>query len=395
MNESKAQIPPLRIGYTLSLTGPVAENAWSAKLAHELWQEDVNLRGGILGRRIELICYNDYGDPTLVSELYQRLLDDDHVDLVMGGYGTNTIAASLPLLIERNRLVLGLMGLGVNDQFNYRNYFAMIPTGPNPNAALTDGFFGLAGEQNPALKTVALLSADAEFSKNPVIGAKENASKYGLQIIYEKKYPLSTDNFGPYLNEIKAAGADVLFLCSYLQDSIGLIRALSSNSYHPKLAGGAMIGPQTTMVKTALGPLLNGIVNYEYWVPVPDMLFPGVTEMLLRYQAKAAVGYGKADKLGHYVAPLAYAQFQVIEQAISATNSVNDEVLSKYLKANEFETVTGRVRFSFGGEWALPRVLQVQFQNINDHNIETFRNAGSQVIVSPRGYITGSLTPLQ
>lgn len=380
---------PIRIGYSLSLTGPVAENTKSARLAHRLWEEDINSRGGLLGRKVEMICIDDKSDASIVSDIYRRLLDDEKVDLLIGGYGTNTLKASLPLVRERNRLLIGLMGLGVNGEFQYQNYFAMIPTGPNSNAALTEGFFELAAAQDPRPLTVALLTADAEFSRNPVLGARENAAKYGLEIINEQTYPLSTTDFKPIIEHLKTINADILFLCSYLNDSKGLIQAIHDSSYRPKMVGGGMIGPQSAMVKTEMGPLLNGFVNYEYWMPVPSMDFPGIADVLQKYQDKAVIE--KVDELGFYVVPLAYAQMQVLEQAIRATGTLDDEVLAQYCRNNSFETVTGTVRFGKGGEWVEPRVIQVQFQHVDSGEIKTFKDSKVQVVVSPQSFASGEL----
>ncbi len=188
---------PIRIGYCLSLTGPVADNSRSAQLAHAIWREDINRRGGLLGRPVELVCYDDLADASLVPGIYKRLIDEDQVDLVIGGYGTNTVLPAMPLIMERQRFFVGLMGLGVNNAFAYPNYFAMIPTGPDPNAALTEGFFALAARQEPRPATVALVSADAEFSRNPILGAKTNADKYGFKIVHEATYPLTVEILRP------------------------------------------------------------------------------------------------------------------------------------------------------------------------------------------------------
>ncbi len=106
---------PIRIGYCLSLTGPIAGNSRSARLAHDIWREDINNRGGLLGRPVELVCYDDHADASRVPGLYQRLMDDDKVDLVIGGYGTNSLLPAMPLIMERQRFFVGLMGLGANN----------------------------------------------------------------------------------------------------------------------------------------------------------------------------------------------------------------------------------------------------------------------------------------
>ncbi|MBR0829821.1 amino acid ABC transporter substrate-binding protein [Bradyrhizobium manausense] len=380
---------PIRIGYCLSLTGPVADNSRSARLAHDIWREHVNNRGGLLGRPVELVCYDDHADASRVPGLYKRLMDEDKVDLVIGGYGTNTILPAMPLIMERQRFFVGLMGLGVNNALAYPNYFAMIPTGPDPNAALTEGFFELAAAQTPRPLTVALVSADAEFSRNPILGAKANAAKYGLRIVHEATYPLTTKNFKPVIDAVAESNCDLLFLCSYLDDSIGLVRAIHAHPFRPKMVGAGMIGPQNTAVKTTLGPLLNGFVNYEYWQPAPKMMFPGVQQFLNTYQERASAEH--VDLLGHYMAPLAYAQLQVVAQAVEATGGFHDAGLAAYARSATFDTVMGAISFGANGEWAEPRVLQVQFQGISGHGIEQFRNGSRQIVVSPSNYASGRL----
>jgi len=141
--------PPIKIGYSLSLTGPLASNGKTARLAHQIWAESVNRRGGLLGRNVQMICVDDETNPKLVAGIYQHLLDEEKVDLVIGGYGDNSVAPAMPVIIERNRYLVALMALAVNASFRYENYFVMIPTGPRPSEALTEGFFSVAASQSP------------------------------------------------------------------------------------------------------------------------------------------------------------------------------------------------------------------------------------------------------
>jgi branched-chain amino acid transport system substrate-binding protein len=200
---------------------------------------------------------------------------------------------------------------------------------------------------------------------------------------------LSTQNFAPVLDAVANSNCDVLFLCSYLNDSIGLVRAIHAHRFRPRMVGGALIGPQNTTVKTTLGPLLNGFVNYEYWVPAPSMMFPGVAALLTAYQARAAEA--GVDALGHYMMPLAYAQMQVVAQAVEAVQGFDDASLSSYARDATFETVMGAVRFGANGEWQKPRVLQVQFQHIEGNGVAQFGNGSRQVVVSPPGFAAGTL----
>jgi branched-chain amino acid transport system substrate-binding protein len=384
-----ASVSPIRIGYCLSLTGPLAGNSRSAQLAHAIWREDVNRQGGLLGRHVELVCHDDQANASLVPGLYRRLVEEDKVDLLIGGYGTNTLLPAMPFIMQHQRFFVGLMGLGVNNALAYPNYFAMIPTGPDPNAALTEGFFELGAAQTPRPLTVALVSADAEFAKNPILGAKANAKKHGFEVVHESTYALTTKDFGPVMDAVAKSQCDLLFLCSYLQDSVGLVRAVHAHPFRPKMVGASMIGPQNAEVKTALGPLLNGFVNYEYWQPVPKMMFPGVKQFLSTYQARAV--QAGVDPLGHYMAPLAYAQMQVVAQAVNATGTLDDARLSSHAREATFDTVVGSVKFGVNGEWAEPRVLQVQFQGIAGSDVEQFRNGSRQIVVSPSGVSSGEL----
>ena len=380
---------PLRIGYCLSLSGPLASNGKTARLAHQIWQENVNAGGKLLGRPVELVCLDDQTNPKLVADLYQRLLDVDKVDLVIGGYGDNSVAPAMPLIIERQRFFLGLMALAVNAKFNYPRYFVMIPTGPHPNMALTEGFFQVAAQQDPKPETVAILVADAPFSQSPTQGAKDHLERQGMRVVFEGKYPLSTTDFTSYMEDLKKANPDVIFFCSYINDSIGLVKAMNAAGLSPKQVGGAMIGPQNGVVKAELGPLLNGLVNYEYWLPVPSLLNPEIQSLLATYQSRAE--QAGADPLGYYVAPLAYAQMQVLEQAIRAAGNTDDADLSDYTRKATFDTVVGKVTFGEGGGWAQPRVLTLQFRNIESGSISEFRKPNTQAVVYPPDMASASV----
>ena len=380
---------PIRIAYCLSLTGALASNGNTARLAHKIWEQNVNRSGGLLGRKVEMVCIDDETNPKLVPAIYKRLLEQEKVDLLIGGYGDNSVAPAMPLVMEQNRYFVALMALAVNATLKYPNYFVMIPTGPRPSEALTEGFFSLAATQSPKPKTMAILAADAPFSKSPIQGAKAHAGRCGFQVVSETLYPLSSADLTPFIRNLEPINPDILFLCSYLNDSVALLRGLDEARLQPRIVGGAMIGPQNGSIKAKLGPLLNGIVNYEYWLPVPKMLFDGVEAMIAEYQSLAQTG--TADPLGYYVAPQAYAQMQIVEQAITATNSLDDAKLAKFTRETSFNTVLGSVKFGAGGGWSEARVLQVQYQNIRNADLADFKDVSTQAVVWPASLASGHL----
>ena len=380
---------PMRVGFGMALTGPLAANGKSALLAQKIWEEDVNSKGGLLGRPVKLVVYDDQSNPSTVPGIYTKLLDVDRVELVVGGYATNMIAPAMPVIMQKGRYFIGLGGLAVNEEFNYPNYFAMIPSGEEAKPAFTKGFFDVATQQNPKPQTVAIVAADAEFSRNAADGARTNAKKAGLKIVYDRTYPPATTDFAPIVRAIQATNPDLMVICSYPLDSVGMVRAINEIGFKPKMIGGSMVGLQATAFKTQLGPLLNGIVNYDFWLPVPKMQFEGVSELIRKYQERAASE--GVDPLGYYMAPLGYAQMQVLEQAVKATNSTDDKKLADYTRSNSFKTVLGDIRFGKHGEWAEGRIVQVQFQNVKGNDIDQFKELSTQVVVAPEEYASGKV----
>src|SRR6516225_8062229 len=380
---------PVKIGYGISQTGGLAPNGKSALLAQRIWEENVNAKGGLLGRPVKLVYYDDQTNPATVPALYQKLLDVDKVDIVIGGYGTNLLAPAMPVVIQKKKMFISLFGMAVNTEFNYPKYFSMVPLGPTPKTAMSKGFFEAAVAQNPKPQTVAIVAADAEFPINGADGARENIKAAGLKIVYDKRYPPATTDFAPIVRAIQAANPDIVAIFSYPPDSVGMVRAVNEIGYKPKMIGGGMVGLQATAIKMQLGPLLNGFVNYDFWLPIEKMNFPGVSEFMARYQARAQ--QEGVDPLGYYIAPWGYAQLQVLQDAVLATKSLNDDKLADYIRRSTFKTLVGEVKFGTQGEWAESRVLQVQFQHIKGSDLGQFKDISTQVVITPAEYKSGDV----
>jgi branched-chain amino acid transport system substrate-binding protein len=355
----------------------------------KIWEEDVNAKGGLLGRPVKLVYYDDQSSPANVPGIYTKLLDVDKVDLVVSGYATNMIAPALPVVMQKNKVFIGLFGTAVNAEFKYPRYFSMNANGQDPKRAVTSGFFEVAAAQSPKPQTVAIISVDAEFGRNAADGARENAKAAGIKIVQERTYPPGNTDFSSIIRAVQASKPDIVVICSYPLDSVGILRAFKETGFEPKLAGGAMVGLQSTVLKQQLGPLLNGIVNYEKWIPVDTMMFPGVAEFLKKYQARAAAE--GTDPIGYNMPPWGYTVMQVLEQAIRATNSLDDGKIADYLRANPVKTIVGDLKFGPGGEWAESRMLQVQYRNIKGNDIAQFAKVDTQVILTPSQFKTGDV----
>ncbi len=379
---------PITIGMGMSLTGKLAANGKMALLAMQIWQDDVNSRGGLLSRPVKLVYYDDQSNPSQVPAIYSKLLDVDKVDLIVSGYASTQIAAAMPVAIERKKLFIGLSGTGINEAFQYPMYFAMIPTGPNPKPAFTHGFFKVAEAQTPKPETIALAYSDAEFGQNACDGARDNAKASGFKIVYDKNYPPSTVDFAPIVRAIQARNPDLLVICSYPLDTVGMIKAIHELGFKPRMWGGAMVGLQSTALKTQLGPLLNGIVNFETWLPVKSLQSSDATDLLNKYQARATAA--GTDALAFFPV-MAYADLQVLGEAIAATDSLKDDVLAAYMHKTAFQTVVGEVKFDKDGEWVDDRMLAAQFQNIKSNSVDEFRDLKTEVVVYPPQFKSGEV----
>jgi len=372
---------PIRIGFGIALTGGLAVNGKPALLAMEIWRDDVNAKGGLLGRQVEFVHYDDQSNPSTVPGLYTKLLDVDKVDLVVSGYATNMTAPAMPIVMQRNLLLFSLFCLAVNDEFHYPRYFSMVPFGPDPKIALSKGFFDLAMEQSPRPKTVALVGADAEFAKRAGDGARDNAKAAGLEIVYDRSYPPTTVDYSPIVRAVQATNPDIVFVGSYPPDSVGMVRAANEVGLKTKLFGGAMIGLQATAIKTQLGPLLNGIVYQDNWLPVPTLKFSGIEAFLQRYQARAAAA--EVDLLGYFIPPYAYARMQALAQAIEATGGLDQGKLADWLHKSTVKTVVGDLSFGKDGEWSRDGVIYVQYQGVKSGALDQFREMATQIVLEP------------
>ena len=377
----------IKVGVGLALSGAGAPAGKMLLAAIEIWRDDVNAKGGLLGRPVELIHYDDQSSPAGVPGLYTKLITVDKVDLLLGPYGTNFVAPAMPTIIQNNKMTISFTAIGINQKFNYPKYFTMTPSGPEGINSFSIGFFEIAAAQKPKPQTVAILAADAEFAKAASDGAREQAKKHGMKVVYDQSYPPNTTDFTPLVRAIQATNPDIVYVGAYPPDNVGIVRAANEIGLTPKMFGGAMIGMLVTPIKMQLGPIANGLVIVETFVPSPKLQFPGLTELMKRYQAKAPEL--KTDPLGFAFVPVGYAAGQVLAKAVTETKSLDHDKLAAYVRSHPFETVMGTVTYGKDGEWSKPRQLTTQFQNVEPNNLDQFRDGKKQPILWPLEFKSG------
>jgi len=366
-----AQQGPIKVGIGIAQTGTLGAGGKAALLALEMWVEDVNQKGGLIGRKVQLISYDDQSNPATIPGIYTKLLDVDNVDLLIAPYGTVPTAPLMPLVKQRGLLLMGNFSFQVNHKVQHDMWFNNAPW--NDASSWSDGF--IAAGQKHGAKTIAVLAADQEFAQNLANGARVLAKKAGLKTVYEQNYPPTTVDFSSMIRAIRAAKPDIVFVMSYPNDSVAIVRAVNEIGVGSgvKLFGGGMVGLQFTPIMANLGSSLNGITNYNSYVP--GVQYPGVDDFLKRYAKKAVEA--KVDPLGFYLPPFNYA--------------IGHKKIAGYLRTNEMKTIVGPIRYDKTGEWANPRVLQAQFRGVKDKDVEQFRDPKKQVVIYPDQYKTGDV----
>jgi branched-chain amino acid transport system substrate-binding protein len=376
---------PIRVGLSIAQTGPISSGGKAALLALRMWADDVNARGGLLGREVELVVYDDQGSASMTPGIYAKLIDVDKVDLLIAPYGSVPTAPILPLAKQRRMVLMGNFSFQANARVRHDMWFNNAPW--NDASSWSEGFFEIARSQGA--RSIAFLAADNEFAQNLSSGARVLAKQAGLKTVYDQTYPPSTVEFSALVRGIRAARPETVFVASYPADSTAIVLSVREIGVGNtvKVFGGGMVGLQYTPIMAGLGSALNGIVNYNTYVP--GVKYEGIEDFLRRYSRRAAEA--RVDPLGYYLTPFSYAIGQLLEQAVNGTKSLDQPRLAQYLRTNEIKTIVGAIRYRRDGEWESPRIITTQFQGVRDRDIEQFRKPGVQVILHPDSQKNGSL----
>lgn len=382
-----AQGAPIKIGMSMPQTGGLAGGGKASLLGIEIWRDDVNAKGGLLGRKVELVVYDDKSSASETPAIYSKLIDVDKVDLLFAPYATVPTAPLMPMVKQRGLLLIGNFSFQVNSKIGHDMWFNNAPWGPPDSWAAS--FLDIG--QKAGGKSIALLAADQEFAQNLAKTAREVAGKRNMSVVFDQAYPPNTVEFSSIIRALKAAKPDIVYVASYPPDSAGILRAVNEIGVgdNVKVFGGGMVGLQFGAVMENLGSLLNGVVNYNSWLPENSMYFDGTREFFEKYEKRAVEA--KVDPLGYYLAPFGYASGQLVEGAIKAVGSLDQKAIAKYLRENTHKTIVGPIAFSPDGERKETAVLQAQFRGVVDKNMQQFRTSGKQVILFPEKLKSGEL----
>ena len=378
---------PIKIGCSMAMTGGVAGIGKQILIALEIWRDQVNKKGGLLGRPVELDCYDDQSSPANVPGIYTKLIDIDKVDLLIGPYATNMVAPAIPVVMQKGKMTVGILANAANHEFHYPRYFSMNATGPDPERSYSTGFLDIAMAQKPKPQTIALVGADAEYGRNAIDGTRKNAAEAGLKVLYDRNYPPNITDCTPVMRAVEAVHADIVFVAAYPPDTVCIVRAASEVGVTAKIFGGALVGLGITSVKLQLGPLMNGMINNTVFAPAKTLLTPESEALIAAYQERAAKEQG-VDPLGYVFPPFGYAAGQVLAAAVTATQSLDPEKLAQWLHTHPVKTILREITYNPDGEWSESGRLFTQFRHVVPGDVDQYRTTDHEAIVWPAKYKT-------
>lgn len=344
------EVTPIRIGATVSLSGKYVEPSAMVRDAMRLWEKQVNQRGGLLGRPVKLILYDDQSRPELARELYRQLILQDKVDLVLSPYGTPLTLLASKVTEQHKFVMLGASAAGENIwQRGYKYIFGVYA----PARRYLIGFLDLIARQGR--ESVAILYENSSFNIAAAQGAQEWARRLGIKVSYFKGYRQGKTELPRLLPESLGTQADGLILCSYPEDSYELLALLKQAASRPK-ALCLTIGPALPSFYEKVGSMAEGIFGPSQWEPDTRIPFPGTKEFIESFKALA-------HRPPSYHAGSTFAACQILEKAITHNQSLDQNKLREYVLSLDTVTVIGRFRVDSTGMQIGHNPILIQWQH--------------------------------
>ena len=349
--------PPIRIGGTLALTGPLAPTALLHKIAGEIYVEELNKSNGLLGRPVEWVLLDDQSKPDVTRSLYEKLITVDKVDLIIGPYATGGILSAMSVA-ERYQKIYVHHSFGMPHLAKYTYHFPTAAFGPEPAKTVPAVVYDALAATSKPPKTVTIVTSKFPSAQFQSSGAKDVAEKRGLKVPLYLEYEFGTRDFGAIAARIKDANADFLWIGALGLDGNQILEALKKLDYTP---------PRHFHLFPAPGPLALApdgklALSHTFYEEHPPMLNnPGAAKLIPLFRERAAKANVPYTVVDSQVAN-SFAAWQVIEAAVTATKSLDDKVLGEWIKKNRIDTIVGRLRFDGPNNYGddLSKVKQVQ-----------------------------------
>ncbi len=338
---------PIRIGASLSLTGTYAKLGKNQHEGYQLCEKDLNAKGGLLGRRVQLVVYDDQSMPATAVRLYEKLITEDKVDAIMGPYSSPVTEAAVNVTEKYKKVMVAPLAATTSIFKKGRKYIFMVIS---PAEAYLEGLVDMAAKRG--LKTVAVVNEDTLFSKAAAAGAVEIAKKKGLQVVFAEAYPKGNTDFSALLTKVKAANPDVLAAATYFDDAVALTRQMKELNVNPKMFGVTVGGDLPEFYDTLKqnAEYIYGATQWEHTLP-----YPGNPEYFEAY---------KKD-FGHepsYHSTAGYAGCLIYAEAVKRANSLDADKVREQLLKLEMRTPFGDYKVEADGFQVAHKMVTFQWQ---------------------------------
>jgi branched-chain amino acid transport system substrate-binding protein len=355
-----AQAPtgaPIKIGGTLALTGPLSATAMIHKLVGEMYIEELNRRGGLLGRPVEWVLKDDQSKPDLARTLYEQLVTADKVDLLIGPYATGSILSAMGVAQRYNKTLVHHT-FGVPSLAKYEQQFPAWAMGPDPQTTVPNLVLdALAASPKPP-KTIAILTSKFPSVQFVSYGAREVAKKRALQEVLFLEWDFGNRDFGPIAGRVKEANPDFVWNGALGLEGNQMLDAMKKIDYHP---------PSHFYLYPAPGPMMkaaegNGALTVTIFEDQAPFTNNPVAAAFARNFRERATKANLPDTGAETQAASSYAAWQIIEAGVVATKSLDDKAIATWIKGNQIDTIEGKLRFNERGNFGadLSKLKQVQ-----------------------------------
>ena len=342
---------PIRIGASLSLTGTYAKLGRNQHEGYKLCVKDLNAKGGLLGRKVELVVYDDQSTPATAVRLYEKLITEDKVEGVMGPYSSPVTEASVNVT-EKYRKVMVAPLAATTSIFKRppdkkRSYVFMVIS---PAEEYLEGLIDTAAKRG--LKTVAIVNEDTLFSKAAASGAVELAKKRGMQVVFQEAYPKGNTDFSALLTKVKALTPDVLAAATYFDDAVALTRQMRELDVNPK-AYGVTVGGDLPEFYDTLKTNAEYVYGATQWEPV--LPYPNNTEFFEAYK----------KEFGHepsYHSAAGYAGCLIYAEAVKRAGTLDADRVREQLLKLEMRTIFGEYKVDADGFQVAHKIVTFQWQ---------------------------------
>ena len=348
---------PIKVGGTLALTGPLSSTGLVHKLTGEIYVDSLNKRGGLLGRPVEWVLKDDQSKPDLARTLYEQLVTADKVDLLIGPYATGNILSAMGVAQRYNKTLVHHT-FGIPNLAKYDQQFPAWSIGPEPEKTLPALVLTALASSSAPPKTIAVVTSKFPSVHFVALGAREVAKQRGIKEVLFLEWDFGNRDFGPIAGRVKEANPDFIWTGAIGLEGNQLLDAMKKIDYAP-LHHFYHVPAPAPMLKA---PEANGALSMTIFEDHPPFTNNPVAAEFVKVYRERAAGAGMPDTAVETQAAASFTAWQIIEAAVVATKGLDDKAMAAWLRANQVDTIQGKLRFNERGNFGadLSRVKQVQ-----------------------------------